>query len=537
MAPATSRTARRRGSKANATRQTPPCASNRSSFRFESFEPAGFRTELLQHLCLGQQFVLDRFRQVISLDPGSREAEQAANLILDSFTLLADWENLRDVSLAFHDQPGLGGAEFKRETLGIYENASLKLIEVTRARTGDNAQAGREAEAFYYAAPTSPNADLALNNAATWYAQAGRTEDAMRARKTLLEAFPKGRYAADQLALLGFDYESTGAFADAAVTYERLYALNPAHPSAPDAIYSAAIFRNALGEWEASVRDNEAWLKSYPDRPGASTLTLSVGTIYEEHGRLDAAFNLYGRLLSAPPDGVRHSELMFARLRYGMLLEKRGAAPAELAGWWKNTLDGYTKAQATDVDMGTSNEIAAQILFHLAEPALHDYLQLEIQGPGERQVSSAEASRLVTGQLVSKAAALRELESRYTAIIATGAGEQGVASLTRLGSAYEDMGETLLSSYVPPDLTEAQRELYLEILKDKAAPSTQKAAALYAAALDRAHALSLYDDSTMFAARRLGVLLPAEYPGLAEVIVYVPLAAPAVQLARFEVEP
>jgi TolA-binding protein len=69
----------------------------------------------------------DRFRVVIGMDPKSKEAEQAANLILDSFALVEDWQNLRDVSKAFYDQAGLGDARFKREVKRIHDRAVIKV--------------------------------------------------------------------------------------------------------------------------------------------------------------------------------------------------------------------------------------------------------------------------------------------------------------------------------------------------------------------------------------------------------------------------
>jgi tetratricopeptide (TPR) repeat protein len=68
----------------------------------------------------------DRFRVVIGMDPKSKEAIEAANLILDSFVLVEDWVNLRHVSKAFYDQPGLGDARFKQDVKRIYDQAVLK---------------------------------------------------------------------------------------------------------------------------------------------------------------------------------------------------------------------------------------------------------------------------------------------------------------------------------------------------------------------------------------------------------------------------
>lgn len=71
----------------------------------------------------------ERFHVVIGMNPATEEAEQAANLVLDSFMQAKDWRSLRDSAKAFYDQPGLGSETFKSELHAIYVGASEKLGE------------------------------------------------------------------------------------------------------------------------------------------------------------------------------------------------------------------------------------------------------------------------------------------------------------------------------------------------------------------------------------------------------------------------
>jgi len=68
----------------------------------------------------------DRFRAVIAMNPGTTQAEQAANLILDSLILVEDWRTLSEVARALYEQPGLGSPQFKAEVQKIYEQANAK---------------------------------------------------------------------------------------------------------------------------------------------------------------------------------------------------------------------------------------------------------------------------------------------------------------------------------------------------------------------------------------------------------------------------
>ena len=488
----------------------------------------------------------DRFRIVIGMDPKSKEAEQAANLILDSFTLVEDWPNLKEVSKAFYDQDGLGSDGFKKEVFGIYENSSLKLIEVGFKKSNDKAKGAADYWAFYKEFPKSQNADLALNNASVYYHDLGRTRDAMKVRHEIVENFPKSKYYKDQVAALGFDYESTADFTHAAEWYERLYSMDQAHPGSKDAIFSAALFRGAMGQWEQSIGDYQKYMGTYKTEPNINGVQLEIAKIYEANGKYAEASKVYmgvfsvatGRPVKGAPPPVQYTfdEMMFARLRYGLMMDKIGMAP-KLTQHWKDGVTFYEGQKAAGASGEVATEAYAQMLFALSEPEYAAYMAMKVSGPGDKKLPQKQVDKLLLEQLKNKVKAFSALEATYNKIISSGAGKWGTASLVRLGHASEDLASTLLNSYIPTYLTEDQKEIYRMALEDKAYPATQKAATFYSAALTKAYELSLYDESTAEATRRLGVLAPDEYPGLFETIPSPRFSAPSAKTASFEKEP
>ncbi len=485
----------------------------------------------------------ERFNIVIAKDPKSREAEQAANLILDSFALVEDWDSLKTNSKLYFDQQGLGSSDFKKEVYGVYENASLKLIEVSFKKGQDKSKGAADYLAFYKEFPSSANADLALNNASVYLRELGRVSEAIPARLELINKFPKSKFYKDQVANLGFDYESLADFANAAVWYEKLFRLDPQHSGAPDALFSAAYFRRSLGEWETAIANYKAYIDTYKDKPNLTGLKLEIAKIYEEKGKFAEASGAYLAFFT-PPTGKAAvgyvapamDEQMFARLRYGLLLEKLGQGAKQMQ-FWKDTLAFFEKARAANVPMENSVEYAAQIMLLVAEPQYQAFLAMKIDGPGSKSLPQKQIDKLLKEQLLAKAKAMGELDKTFTAIIQTGAGEFGLAALTRLGSAYENMRQTLLDSYVPAYLTEDQKELYRYALEDRAYPQEEKAIAAYSAALAKSYELNLYNDNTANATRRLGVLRPNEFPGLFETVPQPRYAAPSVETSSFETAP
>jgi len=466
----------------------------------------------------------DRFRVVIGMNPKSKEAEQAAELILDSFTLVEDWTNLKDVSKAFYDQEGLGSSKFKKDIYNTYERASFKLIEVSLDQAGKKAEAAEAYWAFYAEFPESEVADKALNNSAVYFYATEQLMRAMKVRHELIEKFPKSKYYNDHVAELGFAYESVADFEKAAKWYEKLYSVDKEHKSAADAIYSAALFRNALGDWLGAIKNYKAYITTYPDKENIIDVSLLIGQIYEDNSKWAEAAKIYYAFFTAKDADQRSLDLLFfARLHYGLMLEKQGQT-SSVKKHWQSTLNAWEKVPEADRPKAQmAIEVVAQIMYDQTAKEYKTFTALDVGGPGKvignNKRAQKKANDQVAKQLGDKAKALGEISGSYTEIINTGAGEWGIAALVRLGQCYENMGETLKTAWVPDWLNDDQRDMYKMALEDKVYPQEEKASEAYGLALSKSFELSLYNENTAFATRRLGELRPFDYPALREVVI------------------
>jgi tetratricopeptide (TPR) repeat protein len=465
----------------------------------------------------------DRFRVVIGMNPKSKEAEQAAELIVDSFVLVEDWSNLKDVSKAFYDQEGLGSAKFKKEVYNVYERASFKLIEVNLDKAGKKAEAAEGYWAFYAEFPESEVADKALNNSAVYFHATEQLMRSMKVRHELIGKFPKSEYFNDHVAELGFAYESVADFQKAAKWYEKLFSVDKEHNNAADAIYSAAMFRNALGNWLGAIKNYKAYITSYPDQENVTDISLLIGQIYEDNGKWAEAAKVYYAFFTAKDVDERDLGLVFfARLHYGLMLEKQGQT-SSMNKHWQSTLAAWERVPEADRPKAQmAIEVVARIMYDQTAKEYSTFTALDVGGPGKvigkNERARKKANELVGKQLADKAKALGQISNSYTAIISTGAGEWGIAALVRLGQCYENMGQTLKTAWVPDWLTEEQKEMYQMALEDKVYPQEEKASEAYGLALSKSFELSLYNENTAFATRRLGELRPFDYPALREVV-------------------
>ena len=76
-------------------------------------------------------------------------------------------------------------------------------------------------------------------------------------------------------------------------------------------------------------------------------------------------------------------------------------------------------------------------------------------------------------------------------------------------------------------VTAVGERLYTMALEDKVYPQVEKAVAAYKASLDKSYDLTLYNENTAFATRRLGELRPNDFPGLREELIEVRLTSSA----------
>ncbi len=435
----------------------------------------------------------ERFRAVIAMNPATSQAEQAAHLILDGLASKTEWATLREVALAFRDQPGLGSPGFKTEVDEIAQNATLRGISERLAATGDKPEAIFAYRAFDKEFPASPKAATALHNRAVYAQQLDYLPEVVAARLALIQRFPRSAHVPESIAALGYAYESMADFARAADWYERLGALDVA--GAPDALYSAAIFRAALGQPAAALAGYRALERRWPGRTGVG---VEVARLTETVEGPAAGLKAWLALVDAGDTDQR----MYARLRAGSLMPAGGRP-----GWWLASLVWFQTVVAAPHGE-IARDAAAQMAYQLVEPDFAVGMALRIDGPGAGRVSVRQANALVARQLAAKVQAVSALQRRYQEVVSYGSTPWGIAASVQMGTLSENTADAILTSWVPTHLTADQQELYRMGLQDLAWPSTERAWAYYDAAATRAAEVTFQSDATVLAAERLTALRP-----------------------------
>ncbi len=463
----------------------------------------------------------DLFERVIRLDPTAREAELAANLMMDVFVVLEQWEELEKRSRFYFEMPGLGSKSFKRDTFAVYQNARLKRIETELI-----ADRGAAADAFVAWVEEFPEAEkaaMALNNAAVYYDELDRFDDALKVRHILVEDSRFGDrtdYYFQHLAALGYAYEQIADFAVAAEWYERLVREfgddQDQSEAIADALHISAVFRDAMGEWKVSLAHYEAFIDAYPEDERVLDMRLTIGRIFEDQGKWERAASTF-RGIHESGDELTSEYRFFARIHHGRALEQLGKT-SEAAAVYAETSRLYRKHLASGGKHGAHTEFAAESMFRLAEDAYADYDAIALVGL-EASMSEDEQNALLNELLLDKMRGLTQLEKTFGEIVATGAGEWGIAAIVKMGQAYEEMGQALVESDRPTYLTPSQLVEYDGFIDQRIFTQYEKSKTAYALALQKSTELQLYNDDTHLALERLDVLDAEDAPGASEVLI------------------
>lgn len=477
----------------------------------------------------------DQFRSVISRWPDSQNAEYSANLILDALNIREEWVSLRDTAKSFYDEQRLGSSKFKKEMYDIYSSASFTVIEEDFKKNQDHAKTADNFLAFYEEFPTFDKVDVALNNAAAYYYKADRVADSMKVRHILVEDEkfgPKTKYYYGQVGALGYDYERLADFEQAATYYDKLFSLYPEErkkvdkagdddkladmdAQAADALYSAAVFRNAMGDDDGGIARYRTFLSQFPEDERTTDIRLRIGKIYEDNKQWEEAATAFSDFYNKDVKDAPAELAFYARLHHGRALLAQGKV-SDARKVYAASVATHDKLVKGGLEPGAHTEFVAEMMFELTKDDAASYMAKTIKGAGTR--SQRTEDNAFKKSLKEKTSSLLSLEKDYTAIIQTGAGEWGLAVVVALGKAYENMADTLTSSPCPFYLTDDQCEIYKMTLEDKAYVQTEKAVEAYKLALSKSYELNLYNDNAAFATRRLGELRPDDFPGLAETL-------------------
>lgn len=479
-------------------------------------------------------------------EDGSRAGEIAANLVLDSYNLIGDWQKVNDWARKFYAEDKLAIGQFRADLAKLIEQSAFKLINQLEAKK-DYAKAAEAYMTFVTEWPKSELADKALHNAAIDFFNAKMLNKAIEVRKHLIQKHPKSPYVPQDVYALAEGYEAIADFEPAASYYE-LYATNYEkgagkkgkggaakkgdkdkkdapeqvweEQKAQDALFNAGVFREGLGAYKQALKNREKYLELWPKSKDVEGVEKSILDLYEKMGqwsKVVKGLEEYEKTYSKDANKVLTAEGRIATIYEDKLKNAKLAR-----GVYKRVSDFYEKLgkkQREALEISALDPVA-RASFLDNEDDWKKYENLKLRWSKMQNIGELKSS------ILAKSNALTEIQKAYTKTVAFKSADPAICALNKIGLAYDQLAESLINFPVPKGLPE---EILIELrpqFEQQAEPVKKNATEAFTAVVVKSQELDVFNKCTIQALEMLrNKYKPEAFPKMREDVMELKLVA------------
>ncbi len=324
--------------------------------------------------------------------------------------------------------------------------------------------------------PHSPIAYKALFNAALAYEKAGELLKAIEVYRKLIKEYPGNKLIPAAYYNIAFDYDTMLDFNRAIKAYIDMAEKFPKNKLARNALNNAAWALYRLERWKEAAKVFEMYATRYPDDPDIKDILWRIGECYEKAGDWVTASKKYFAYIKKYP-GELDKEFMI----YYKFAEyyKKHNNTKEMEHYYKVLLkryDYYKKkgvldkfGQTNPTGLATIKHYAAEASFYFATKFFNLYAGIKLRLP----------QKIMARLLQKKIKLLPKVLLQFKNVAIYGDPYWTVASLYMMGRTFTELVNTLYNAPVPSNLSEEEKEVYRQVLEEKAYPLEDKASALY----------------------------------------------------------
>lgn len=479
-------------------------------------------------------------------DRGDRMGEIAANLVLDSFNILSDWEKVNEWARKFYSNEKLAVGTFRADLAKLIEASAFKLVNQMEA-SKNYAKAAEAYMGFVAEFPRSAIADKALYNASIDFHNAQLREKALAVRQRIVKDYPKSEFVPGCIYSNAETHEAIGDFDEAsdlyesyAAGYERSLAQKGAgkaakkagrakksskdeaapvqkweEPKAQVALFNAAVFREGLGQLKQALKDRERYLALWPAEgktaKDAEPVFLSVADLYEKMGAWGKALD---QLEDYERKYLRDSNKVL--ITEGRLIDifQKTRRPKDVARIQGRVLKYYGELSKKAKAALEPKAVEVAAAAHLArnEADYQYYLAAKLRwGKMPRPEKEFKAT------LQEKFKRLKVVQDDYTQTVGFKAGDPAICALYKIGLAYDNFAQELITAPLPKGLPQEFEDAFREEIGKQAEGPKAKATDGFEAAVAKSRELDIYNDCARRALTKLREeYAPDKYPAMIE---------------------
>jgi TolA-binding protein len=451
------------------------------------------------------------FTDIVRKHPKHEVAVYSANLTLDIYNGLKDYVTLNSIAREFYDMPDLGDAEFKKSLRKIIEASTFKLIE-QKEKGKDYLGA---AEAYLSFAKDFKESEFVVQsvyNAAVNFDKGGKLDRAIQTRRYLVDNYPKHPLVPDTLFNIAETYERIADFERAAVELESFAARFPTDKRTQDALNNAGVYRRTLKQFPKAQDDFNTFLKLYNSSKDAPVVAFILCEMEDEKGAFikaaDCYFDYFKKYGSRDPE-----RRLMAQYRRGVIFRDKShykKGEEEALGYFRKE---FEKESRKGTKLPLANEAMASLAFLDAEANFSEYKKLGLR----INVKNAADTKVFEKSYKEKTLKVQDVRKRFEGVVVTyKVAEYALAALFYIGESYREFSRALVETPVPNGLTNDQKQLYKEALKQQTLPIEDQAVDAYRNCVKRANELGIYNRWSVKSLDRLHEYRSDEFPLVSE---------------------
>jgi len=451
-----------------------------------------------------------RFEEVVARWPGSEVATFAANLIIESYLTMKDWDAVEKASARLQSDKVASNktlnASLQKFKLGGRFNRAMQRMDAKQWEPA--------AELFLQLVAEDPKhefADKALFNAASCYEGARRFESALKLYERIYAEYPKSALADEALFRVGFNAENTYEFEKAVQKYMQLVERYPKSKHRKDALYNAARSLENLQRYDEAAAAFVRYARAYPDADDAARTLFHAALVYEKNDDTRREVAALQDFVKRYARTKEHELVVQAHLELGNSQEKLKDQRAA-QGSWRAAVREFGARSLRPETAPRAAGAAAEARFRLAELDFEKYDRITL--PATTNTNKLKKA------LESKLAEAKKVAPQYDEVMRYKRPDWILAAFYRKAHLLERLAQTIYEAPPPPEFKRRGAEEYLAAYQDGLAqfaqPYEEQAVKVYVDAIEAARKLHVKNEWTKKIGESLARYRPREYPVLKE---------------------
>ncbi len=454
-----------------------------------------YQIGLLHYSFNHNEDALEAFHELIRRYPESKQTENSANLILDTYNRQGNYAKLQESGQMLLAIPAIRKSKMGPYIQEIIEKSGFKIAQGFEQKN-NYLDSAKTYEDFAKKNHQSSLVASAYFNAGVNYEKAHQPKEAIAMYSLVLSKGKDEKVKKKSRQLLGHLYQKTGQYIRAAQQYELYVKDYSKDPLAKEMLFNAGVIWAAIEEPQRAIRAFTRYGGYQSTAEEKALAHLHLGEAYLSQKSYDQAIAEFRRYLGGKFDRDKATEI---HLKIAQIYE-RFKNYAESGNWYRRTVS-FQKSQGAWTGPGAP--FAAQARFQLIYPTYQEILRTRLPSNPQEQAR-------VLKKLISQT---DQIDKELAEVIRYDVGDWIVGSLAVSGLSNSHLYQVIVQAPLPSGISGADLEKYKSGVEQMASPFKDKALLNLRGAIEKSIKLEAYPRWVSIAKKELARYESKAYDG------------------------